>query len=320
MSFGVVIIGLGQIGMGYDLGLPADSYVMTHARAFQNHPDFTLLGGVDVNSGRRNLFEHEYGCKAFTDADTALKFLRPDIVVISVPTEFHLNAVKSVFDACRPRVILCEKPLAYELEDARQINALCIKNKCQLLVNYLRRADPGVLEVRARINNGVIAGPLKGVAWYSKGLLNNGSHFVDLLTFWLGPIKSFKVIRAGRKWAGVDPEPDFSVNFSMGEIYFFAANEENFSHYSIELLAPSGRLRYERGGEYISWQSTMKNPHLPEYTSLSTEEEVIPNNLLLIQGCVVSQLAMIMNDQSGEICSGEEALQLLECLSQLKEK
>ena len=319
MSLGVIIIGLGQIGMGYDLGLPADVYVMSHARAFHNHPDFTLLGGVDVNADRRSLFEHVYGCKAFVDEDTALKFLKPDVVVISVPTELHLNAVKSVFNACKPRAILCEKPLAYELEDARQINELCIENKCQLLVNYLRRADPGVLEVKARLDNGVITTPLKGVSWYSKGLFNNGSHFVDLLTFWLGPIKSFKITRPGRKWAGVDPEPDFSVNFSRGEIYFIAADEDNYSHYSIELIAPSGRLRYERGGEYISWQSAVKNPHLQGYTSLCVEEEVIPNNLLQIQGCVANQLAMIMNGQPGKICSGEEALQLLECLSQLKE-
>ena len=173
--------------------------------------------------------------------------------------------------------------------------------------------------MKARLDNGVITTPLKGVSWYSKGLFNNGSHFVDLLTFWLGPIKSFKITRPGRKWAGVDPEPDFSVNFSRGEIYFIAADEDNYSHYSIELIAPSGRLRYERGGEYISWQSAVKNPHLQGYTSLCVEEEVIPNNLLQIQGCVANQLAMIMNGQPGKICSGEEALQLLECLSQLKE-
>ena len=320
MSLSVVIIGLGQIGMGYDLGLPADSYVMTHARAFQNHPDFILLGGVDVDAKRRSVFEKEYGCKAFANIDSALKILLPDVVVISVPTELHLNAVKSVFSGCSPKAILCEKPLAYELADARQINSICKEHQCQLFVNYIRRADPGVLEVKTRLEKGLISHPVKGIAWYSKGLFNNGSHFVDLLTFWLGPIQSFSILRNGRKWGGIDPEPDFSMSFAKGEIYFMAAQEENFSHYSVELIAPSGRLRYERGGEYIAWQSAVKNSLLPEYTSLSMEEEIIPNDLLMIQSYIANQLAMSMKGQYGGICSGEEAIQVLECLSQLKEK
>jgi len=319
MSLSVVIIGLGQIGMGYDLGLPADSYVMTHARAFQNHPDFILLGGVDVDAKRRSVFEREYGCKAFANIDSALKILLPDVVVISVPTELHLNAVKSVFSGCSPKAILCEKPLAYELADARQINSICKEHQCQLFVNYIRRADPGVLEVKTRLEKGLISHPVKGIAWYSKGLFNNGSHFVDLLTFWLGPIQSFSILRNGRKWGGIDPEPDFLMNFVRGTVYFMAAQEENFSHYSVELLAPSGRLRYERGGEHIAWQSAVKNSLLPEYTSLSMEEEVIPNDLLQIQKYVTNQLAMSMKGQYGGICSGDEALQNLEYLSQLKE-
>ena len=34
--------------------------------------------------------------------------------------------------------------------------------------------------------------PIKGVCWYSKGLLNNGSHFINLLEFWLGDYVSNK--------------------------------------------------------------------------------------------------------------------------------
>lgn len=319
MNFGVVIIGLGQIGMGYDLGLPADSYVMTHARAFKNHSDFTLLGGVDVDAKRRSVFEREYGCKAYIDIEIALKSLTPDVVVISVPTELHLTAIKSVFNSCSPKAILCEKPLAYELVDAKQIASICKKHQCQLFVNYIRRADPGVLEVKERLDKGLISHPVKGVVWYSKGLFNNGSHFVDLLMFWLGPIKSFNIFRSGRKWGGVDPEPDFSMSFSKGEVYFIAAQEENFSHCSIELIAPSGRLKYEHGGEIIEWQPAVKNTILPDYNSISTEREVIFSDLLLIQQYVASQLAMSMKGQHGEICSGQEALQVLECLSQLKE-
>mgnify|MGYP000427178221 CR=1 FL=1 len=29
----------------------------------------------------------------------------------------------------------------------------------------------------------------KGFVWYTKGIYNNGSHMINLIEFWLGPIK-----------------------------------------------------------------------------------------------------------------------------------
>lgn len=320
MSFGVVIIGLGQIGMGYDLELPADLYVMTHARAFQNDPDFTLLGGVDVNADRRSLFEHEYGCKAFADVGTALKLLMPDIVVISVPTEFHLDAVKSVFNACRPRIILCEKPLAYKLSDAEKIDSLCKEHQCKLFVNYLRRADPGVLEVKARISRGAIACPIKGVAWYSKGLFNNGSHFVDLLHYWLGDIQEFQVIDSGRLLENGDFEPDVRISFKNGSVYFLAGKEECFSLSGIELISPSGRFTYEDGGGLISWQSTMASNTHSGYTILSSKGELINSDLNRAQWHIVHELANYLDGKDANICSGYEALKVVRWLNAIRDR
>jgi len=53
-SRSVLIVGLGQIGMGYDLGLPPQN-VLSHARAFQNCPGFRVIGGVDPDPKERRL-------------------------------------------------------------------------------------------------------------------------------------------------------------------------------------------------------------------------------------------------------------------------
>ena len=50
MAFNVLIIGLGQIGMGYDFDLDQDKYVYSHAAAFSQHKDFNIVGGVDIDS------------------------------------------------------------------------------------------------------------------------------------------------------------------------------------------------------------------------------------------------------------------------------
>ena len=46
--------------MIYDQHLPADDFVLSHARAFHLHPNFELVGAVDPDSILRDLFSKTY--------------------------------------------------------------------------------------------------------------------------------------------------------------------------------------------------------------------------------------------------------------------
>ena len=56
MAFNVLIIGLEQIGMGYDFDLDHGEYVYSHEAAFSQHKDFNIIGGVDVDIKIGKLF------------------------------------------------------------------------------------------------------------------------------------------------------------------------------------------------------------------------------------------------------------------------
>ena len=314
MTFSVLLLGLGQIGMSYDFESDPDTLVLTHARAFHEHPEFALAGGVDIDSGKRERFSARYCAPSFSDIDSALKALQPDIVVIATPTASHRETVEKVLSWHRPLAILCEKPLAYELEDAEAIVAACAAKGCALYVNYMRNSEPGALEVKQRLLDGRIKTPVKGVVWYSKGVLNNGSHFVNLLQNWLGEVHKVRVDNAGRSWNGVDPEPDFHLSFSRGDVSFLAAREENFSHYTVELVAANGRLRYERAGALIIWQQTIRDPIFTDYTILDSSEHVINTKYERSLWHMADQLAAGLKRKPAEICSGEDALLTLKTL------
>jgi len=321
VTLSVLIVGLGQIGMGYDLAQDPALLAVTHARGFSRHDAFRLVGGVDPSGTRRALFEKHYGAPTFSDAVTAVKSLSPDLVVVAAPTERHCDSVRDVLGAGRPKAILCEKPLAYGLAEAREIVELCASRDCALFVNYMRRADRGVAEVKRRLAAGSITAPEKAVVWYSKGIFNNGSHFVDLLKHWLGEVISFEIIASGRVWDGRDPEPDVVLTFAQGtKAYFLAAREEMFSHYTVELIAGNGRLRYERGGEEILWQNAITDTAVAGYTILDPVPEVIANDLAYAQWHVADQLAEYLDGRAGRICTGVEALRTLEILVAIKEQ
>jgi len=317
MSKGCLIIGLGKIGMEYDFNVPCDQAVFTHTRAFSIHPEFELLGAVDLSSEKRSMFTQKYDKPAFVNITEALQCTNPQIVVIASPTDYHKVIIEEVLNFSKPLAILCEKPLAYNISDARFMVELCEQKGVRLFVNYIRRSEPGAIEVRNLINKRIIEAPIKGIVWYSKGFLHNGSHFFNLLEFWLGTFQNAKIISEGRISQGNDSEPDASVEFENGKIIFLAAWEESFSHNTIELLSPSGRLRYEIGGEYITWQSIVPDPSFPDYSVLKNPPEIIPNSMHLYQWHVVDQLSKVLSGQNASICSGEEALRTLENMKQI---
>lgn len=318
MKYKVLLIGLGQVGMGYDFDTTDSGVVSTHAKAFSSHPHFELSGGIDPDATACARFRQRYGGWADADLAEGLRTVNPDVVVVAAPTLHHADVVQLALRYARPKLILCEKPLAYSLEAARMIVAACREADCLLYVNYLRRVEQGVLEVKRRLENGTIATPLKGLVWYSKGLLHNGSHFSNLLEFWLGPVEKFSVINAGRRWGEEDFEPDVQVKYMAGDVTFLAAREEHFSHLEIQLVAPNGCLRYEQGGAKILWQAVGQDPDFPEYTVLSLPGENIATNSARLQWLVTDQVSASLRGQTSSLCNGEDALLTLESLLKIK--
>mgnify|MGYP006141592483 CR=1 FL=1 len=82
-----IVIGLGNIGMLYDYDL--SKQIATHCRAIDSHPEFELSGGVDINKKNLRLFEKKYNKPAYNTIDNAISELKPDLIVISNPTDQH---------------------------------------------------------------------------------------------------------------------------------------------------------------------------------------------------------------------------------------
>lgn len=316
MTYRVLLVGLGQIGLKLDLGATTSEQVYSHARAFSLHPDFELMAGMDPDNANRALFSNTYALPAYEQLSRALREAEPDVVVVASPTTAHFENVRSILSHSAPQAILCEKPLSYDLSEARAILDLCAEAKCRLYVNYVRRADVAVQHVKGMFSAGDLPLPVKGVVWYSKGLFHNGSHFVDLIRYWLGEPTAFYIIQPGRDWHG-DPEPDFLVNIGENAVVFLAAREEAFSNYTAEIVSTHGRLRYDLGGRKVLWQGITPSVSPPGYRFLDQAEQVIPNRLFKIQSEVVNQLAEALRGGQSSLCSGGEAVKLGEHLAAL---
>lgn len=312
-----VVVGLGNIGMRLDLEAGSDR-VATHARAFTVHPGYELAAGIDPDANARTLFERHYRLPAFPDiAAMQATGVRPDIYSIAVPTPLHSKVYAQAI-AQRPLAILCEKPLAESMLEAERMVAAAEACGCVLAVNYMRRFEPGVLALRSLIAGGELGEIYKGYAWYSKGLLNNGSHIVDLLAFLLGAAGELQVLQVGRDWEGHDPEPDIVLRFGTTDIFLLAAREECFSYIGFELVGTEGALRYTDAGHRIELRRARTEPSLPGYRVLSPEPEVLQTDLKRYQWHTVDALHRCLNEGTPLHSSGRTALETLRTIDRVR--
>ena len=215
----------------------------------------------------------------------------------------------------KPLAILCEKPLDIDIEKARKIVNECYKNNIKLYVNYIRRSDPGSIKVKEMLKKEIFKKPYKGIVWYSKGLKNNGSHFINLLEYWFGQHIDIKNISKGKQYKKInDCDYDFTITFKNAEIFFCASIEESSTYNSIEIMSPTGRLLYENGGEEIFFQKV----NSPKNNYLEKEKTFIQTNMNKYQYNVLNNLSASIKGKSSFISMGNDALQTLEIVNMIE--
>ena len=313
------VIGLGRIGQGYDYDRYDDTIVATHASAYARHPGYELLAAVDPDPFQRERFEVKFKRPAYADLSLLMIQQRPDVFSIAVPADRHLSVFQDLI-RYKPVAVICEKPIAVSVADARLMQTLADQHQCTLAVNYMRRFEPGSIALRRIIRRGEMGEFFKGVVWYSKGLLNNGSHFIDLLRFWLGGVTHVEVMAEGRRWDGHDPEPDVCIRFDDTPVYFLAGREECFSVGEINLFGSYGTISYADGGNRIELSRTCPHPVFEEYTILSPDKEIIATDLKRYQWHVLEGLYNHLIHDAVLNSTGKSATETLEVVDLVRSR
>ncbi len=114
----------------------------SHARAYQHIPEFEIVGLVSrTPASRENLNRSLGGGYAlFSDFDTALDALRPDVVSINTYPETHATyAIRALQAGAH---VFLEKPAATTVEDCQRVLQSALENRRKLVVGYILRHHP----------------------------------------------------------------------------------------------------------------------------------------------------------------------------------
>ena len=103
-------------------------------------------------------FARQFGdCAAYGSAAELLDDERVQAVIVATPTDTHCEY--SVLAAEKSKHVLCEKPMARNAAECRQMIQACRRNRVKIGVAYRRRLFPQVLRAKELIAAGRI-GPL----------------------------------------------------------------------------------------------------------------------------------------------------------------
>jgi predicted dehydrogenase len=205
--------------------------------AFARLPGSSLTAVMRRDAAKARDYAERHGVPRWTDdADEILLADDVDAVYVATPPSSHADYVLRAAAAGKP--VYVEKPMAASGAEAESMVAACADAGVPLFVAYYRRALPRFELVRERIAAGAIGEPrlvsldLHVPAPASAGtagwrwdpavagggmVMDLGSHALDLLDHWLGPVDSVHALQAARlAWSSVEDQVVAVLEFASG--------------------------------------------------------------------------------------------------------
>ena len=126
-KYRVLVVGLGNMGM-------------SHALAYTRIPQFEVVGVCERRIDQRKLPEALKGAEKFSNFETALAELKPDVVSINTLPDTHADfAIKAMEAGAH---VFVEKPLADNAENAEKVVATAKRTGKKLVIGYILRQHP----------------------------------------------------------------------------------------------------------------------------------------------------------------------------------
>ncbi len=197
---------LGLIGAG--------GIAQTYVQALAQSTTAELVGIADVRADAAAALAERMGCAVFGSHDELVKQTACEGAIVCTPPVTHPEICCDLLD--RGVHVLCEKPLAIGPEEARAMVEAAERSDAQLTMASKFRYARDVVEAKSIVASGLIGDVIlfenaftsrveMKHRWNSDPtvsgggvLVDNGTHSVDILRYFLGPLVEIQVVEGRR--------------------------------------------------------------------------------------------------------------------------
>ena len=312
------IIGLGNIGFRYDLDKKrkgvAGEGTKTHVSAYDKCPNTQLVGVVETDKMAGLSFSELYPqIPVYNSIEQFMANHRIDFVSICTPSENHYDTLKGLIPY-PVKGVLCEKPIASTLNQAKEMVAICEEKGVLLTVNHGRRWHGAYLLAKGLIEGGEI-GEIKAVtALYSGEVFNIGTHLFDTIRMLIcREPETLSAVYCRSSIEKNDPSLSAWMEFEGGaHCTVVATGVREDLVFEIDLIGSEGRIKILNNGEKIEWYvfqdssiySGFREPYMKNLSSAKMEDvllEAVKENIRVFEG-----------KRENPACSGYDGLKALE--------
>jgi UDP-N-acetyl-2-amino-2-deoxyglucuronate dehydrogenase len=323
-----VLIGLGRIGQ-------------RHLQFIKQHGQLIAVCDIDQE---KSAIANSQGCPFYTSVDELLSNHRTNVDVASICTPNGLHAEHTIKSLRSGLHVLCEKPMALTVQDCGEMIKEAERANRRLFIVKQNRFNPPVEAVKKVIdegrlgkiysiqlscfwnrNNEYYANTWKGSLDLDGGtLFTQFSHFIDLLYWMIGDIKSANAFTSNFHHHGKIDFEDTGVvavhfyNGAIGTINYTVNSYKKNMEGSLTIFGEKGTVKI--GGQYLN---ELEYQCIEGFEIKDLPKGNPPNNYGQYQGSmsnhdqVYENLIQVLTHQGVIATNGYEGLKTVEIIDKI---
>lgn len=318
-KFKVMIVGCGNIAGRFDMSRDPQLPPYTHAGAYYNNAKFILTACVEPDDKRRDEFARFWDIPQSYSSISAVSsgIGEYDVISICSTTTSHTQDLEQAI-ALSPKLIFCEKPVTNRLEDTEALIQMCENRAIAMAVNYTRCWDESINRLKVEISK-FQHGELRSVnGIYNKGILNNGSHMINLLQYLLGDLRPVSVGKQIFDYSTDDATIPFCLE-TMDDvpIQINISNAKDYSLFEMQLVFSERVISMEEGGMKWRVREVEESREFSGYKVLK-DAETHPGTYPQAMNNAVFNIQNYLQNDEEIFCSGMDALRTQRLVEVLK--
>jgi len=330
MCYKAAVIGCGRIGSILEDDTLRE-HPCTHAGALDACDRVEIVAGCDIEQEKIENFGKKWGVnRLYTDYGQLLENEKPEILCIASWSHTHSDMVLRAVDS-GVRAILCEKPIALSLSDAKNMVDVCKNAGVVLSINHERRWDATYIKVRDMLACGeigelrtIIGNVLTGSpvikeseADYRKigggPLLHDGTHLFDIMRFIAGDVAWVvgDVCRENKEIA-VEDRASAYMQFNSGAYGFVeGGGRRNYFNFELDIQGSDGRI-IVGNGILKFWRSGESSRYSGFRDLVSDKFPDVQRKSPYLSG--VEEIVAVMDGKKKCTSTGEDGMKALELI------
>ncbi len=254
----------------------------THIKNYQAHPAAQVVAVADINAAVLNDVGEQFGVPGrYTSADEMLRCEKLDVVSVVTPNNWHRPQTLAALEAgCH---VLCEKPMALNAAEARDMLAAARRAGRRLMINFSYRFSDASMALKRQVEEGAIGEVyFARTVWHRRrGLPGLGGWFGQKALSGGGPLIDLGVHRLDLAlWLMGYPEPEWVLGSTYNAIGGPLARKQGAT-FDVEDLGV-GKVKFANGATLeleASWAVNIKESELMETRLLGTAGGLVQRNV-----------------------------------------